>query len=51
LAYIDGIQISAGVGKIVGLDVSLKGTGPLTVAVQAAPVANAATITGEQAEV
>jgi hypothetical protein len=51
LAYIDGITISAGVGKIVGLDVSLKGTGPLTVAVQAAPQANASTITGTQAEV
>jgi len=49
-AYIDGITIAAGTGKIVGLDVSLKGTGPLTVATQLAPVAQALTNTGEQSE-
>jgi hypothetical protein len=51
LAFVDGIPITAGVGKIVGLDVSLKGTGPLTIGSQAAPIANPNTITGEQAEV
>jgi Phage tail tube protein len=51
LAYVDGITIAAGVGKVIGLDVSLKGTGPLTVGTQAAPISNPNTITGEQAEV
>jgi len=51
LAFVDGIPITAGVGKIVGLDVSLKGTGPLTIGSQSAPIANPNTITGEQAEV
>lgn len=50
MAYIDGITWSAGVGKIVGQDVSLKGTGPLTAITQLAPIANAATITDLQAE-
>jgi hypothetical protein len=50
MAYIDGIKWAAGVGKIVGQDVSLKGTGPLSIIAQIAPVANPATITGEQAE-
>jgi hypothetical protein len=50
LAYIDGISFSAGVGKIVGMDVSLKGTGPLTVVAQLAPVANPATFLNLQAE-
>jgi hypothetical protein len=50
LAFIDGIPITAGVGKIIGFDCSLKGTGPLTIGSQAAPVANANTLTGEQAE-
>jgi len=49
-AFIDGITISAGTGKIVGLDVSLKGTGPLTVATQLASVAQPNTVTGQQAE-
>jgi hypothetical protein len=51
LAFVDGIPITAGVGKIVGLDVSLKGTGPLTIGSQSAPITNPNTITGEQAEV
>lgn len=50
MAYIDGISFSAGVGKIVGMDVSLKGTGPLTVVTQIAPVVVTNTITGLQAE-
>ena len=51
LAFIDGIDIGSGSGKIVGLDVSLKGTGPLKRLVQIAPVANTTTVTGQQAEV
>lgn len=43
-ATIDGITITSGIGKIVGLDVTLKGSGPLTKAAQIAP-------TGNQAEV
>jgi hypothetical protein len=50
LAYIDGIDWTAGVGKIVGQDVSLKGTGPLAIIAQTAPVANPATLTDLQAE-
>jgi hypothetical protein len=50
MAYIDGIDWTAGVGKIVGQDVSLKGTGPLAVVAQIAPIPNAATITNLQAE-
>lgn len=49
-AFIDGITISAGTGKIVGLDVSLKGTGPLYVGTQTAPVTQPNTVTGQQAE-
>ena len=51
LAYIDGIDIGSGSGKIVGLDVSLKGTGPLHRLTQAVPVANANTTTGIQGQV
>ena len=50
-AYVDGITIASGMGKVVGLDVSLKGTGKLNFLSQAAPVANPNTGTGEQAEV
>jgi hypothetical protein len=50
MAYIDGIKWTAGVGKIVGQDVTLKGTGPLAIVAQVAPVPNAATITDLQAE-
>lgn len=50
-AIIDGITLAGGVGKLFGLDVSLKGTGPLRRLTQSTPVANANTITGEQAEV
>lgn len=50
-AIVDGIDISSGSGKIVGLDVSLKGTGPLLRKVQAAPVANPNTVTGQTAQV
>lgn len=49
-AIIDGITIASGMGKVVGLDVSLKGTGPLKRLAQIAPVANN-TVTGQQAEV
>lgn len=50
-AYVDGIDIATGMGKVVGLDVSLKGTGRLNFLTQQAPVTNANTATGEQAEV
>ena len=36
-AYVDGITIASGMGKTVGLDVSLKGTGPLSILTQLAP--------------
>jgi hypothetical protein len=49
-AYVDGITLGSGMGKVVGLDVSLKGTGPLTQLVQLAPVVNTSTVTGQQAE-
>lgn len=49
LAYVDGITIAAGRGKVVGLDVSLKGTGPLTPITQLTPVSTTTT-TGLQAE-
>jgi hypothetical protein len=50
MAYIDGIDWTAGVGKIVGQDVSLKGTGPLSIIAQTAPVPNTATLLDLQAE-
>jgi len=50
MAYIDSISWTAGVGKIVGQDVSLKGTGPLAIIAQLAPVPNTATLTDLQAE-
>ena len=50
LAYVDGLTIASGMGKVVATDVSLKGTGPLKVATQIAPVANPATGTGVTAE-
>lgn len=50
-AYIESISLSgAGVGKMIGVDVSLKGTGPLTQTVEVAPVANPNTAYGQQAE-
>jgi hypothetical protein len=50
-AFIDGIDLGAGVGKMVGLDVSLKGTGPLNQVTQIAPAVTTSTLTGLQAEV
>ncbi|HSU19908.1 MAG TPA: hypothetical protein VLI45_09225 [Acidobacteriaceae bacterium] len=50
-AYVDGITIASGMGKVVGLDISLKGTGKLNVLTQIAPVANPNTGTGETAEI
>lgn len=41
-AYVDGYTLTAGVGKLVAVDVSLKGTGPLTFTVQTAPTGNQA---------
>lgn len=41
-AYVDGCTITAGQGKIVALDISLKGTGPLTRSAQLAPTAGVA---------
>jgi hypothetical protein len=49
-AYVDGIDIATGMGKVVGLDVSLKGTGKLNFLTQAAPIPNPNTGTGQQAE-
>jgi len=49
-AYVDGITMASGMGKVVGLDCSLKGTGPLTQLVQTAPIAQPNTVTGQQAE-
>ncbi len=51
LAYVESITLATGIGKVVGLDITLKGTGPLTQGVQLAPVANPNTVTGQQAEV
>ena len=50
-AFLDSIDISSGSGKLVGLDCSLKGTGPLTIGTQLAPVASTNTVTGQQAMV
>lgn len=41
-AIIDGATITSGVGKIVGLDISLKGSGPLTKVAQLSPDENEA---------
>ena len=50
-AYIDGIDIDgAGVGKILGMGTSLKGSGPLAITPGLAPVTNSNTTTGLQAE-
>jgi hypothetical protein len=50
-AFIDGIDFDgAGVGKILGMGVSLKGSGPLAIAAELAPVTVTNTITGLQAE-
>ena len=49
-AYVDGITIASGMGKVVGLDCSLKGTGQLFVDTQLAPTVTTNTGTGEQAE-
>jgi hypothetical protein len=37
-AFIDGYTLTAGAGKLVAVDISLKGTGPLAFGVQIAPV-------------
>ena len=50
-ATVDGIDTGGGTGKIVGLDVSLKGDGPLKKLTQAAPVANPNTVTAISAQV
>lgn len=49
-AYVDAIDIATGMGKVVGLDVGLKGTGQLNFITQVAPIANPNTQTGQQAE-
>jgi hypothetical protein len=36
-AYVTGFKLSGGVGKLFALDVTLKGTGPLTATVQTTP--------------
>ena len=46
LAYVEGITLQAGVGKAVGLDVSLKGSGPLYPNTENASVTN--NTTGQQ---
>jgi len=40
--YIDGYTLTAGVGKLVAVDISIKGTGPLTFATQLALVSGEA---------
>ena len=50
-AYIDGLDFDgAGTGKIFGMGVSLKGSGPLAITPGLAPITNPNTITGLQAE-
>jgi hypothetical protein len=41
-AFVDSYKLSGGVGKIFALDVTLKGTGPLTVGVQLTPTGGVA---------
>jgi len=50
-AIIDGITWASGIGKVLGMNVSLTGTGKLLVLAQAAPVVNANTVTGQSAQV
>ncbi len=50
-AFISSIKLGAGSGKVIGLDVTLKGSGPLTQTTQTAPLVNTLTNTGLQAEV
>lgn len=49
-AFVESISFGGGTGKIVGLDISLKGSGPLVQTTQTAPVPNTTTNTGQQAE-
>lgn len=49
-AFIDSIKFGAGTGKLVGMDVTLKGTGPLTIVPTLATASQPNTITGIQAE-
>lgn len=41
-AFVDGCTLTAGVGKMVAIDISLKGTGPLTRSAQLAPASGVA---------
>lgn len=41
-AFVDSYKLAGGVGKVFALDVTLKGTGPLTFGVQIAPVSGEA---------
>lgn len=41
-AFVDSYKLSGGVGKVFALDVTLKGTGPLTFGVQLAPASGVA---------
>lgn len=50
-AIVDGLDIQTGMGKMVGWDVSLKGTGALFLVQQTNPVANPNTVTGQSAQV
>ncbi len=50
-AIIDGITWASGIGKVLGMNISLTGTGPLLVLAQTAPVVNADTVTGQSAQV
>ncbi len=50
-AFISSIKLGAGSGKLIGLDVTLKGSGPLTQTTQTTPLVNTLTNTGLQAEV
>jgi len=44
LAFVDSYKLAGGVGKVFGVDITLKGTGPLTFTTQIAPVANQAEV-------
>jgi hypothetical protein len=41
-AYVESFKLAGGVGKIFALDVTLKGTGPLTIGTQLAPASGVA---------
>jgi hypothetical protein len=42
MAYVESYKLTGGVGKLFAVDITLKGTGPLTFGVQIAPAAGVA---------